>query len=102
MLLFTSYISFNYPRLLHTFMAQIFYISEMDVTNSGLIIDSFEFETGNRQFNNNFGLFGVYTTQFLTNTGPTLALAVIATAHYLVSALILVLTKKCYKYKFCR
>lgn len=62
MLLFTSYINYNYPCVLQTFMAYTFYIAEMDVLNSGYILDHLEYESGNRAFNSNFALFGVDST----------------------------------------
>jgi hypothetical protein len=83
-------------------MAYTFYIAEMDVLNSGSVIENFEFETGNRHFNSNFALFGVDTTQFLTNAGPVIAMALVAVVHFLICKFFLLLAKKCYKYKYCR
>ena len=83
-------------------MGYTFYIAEMDVLNAGPIIENFEFKTGNREFNSNFALFGVDTTQFLTNAGPIIAMAVVAIAHYLLSKLFLLLARKFHKYKYLR
>lgn len=83
-------------------MAYTFFIAEMDVLNSGSVIETFEYETGNTQFNDNFALFGVDTTQFLTNTGPILAMALVAIIHYFACVVLLMLARKYYKYRYCR
>ena len=102
MLIFTSYVSYNYPPLLQTFMAYTFYISEMDVFNTVIIFNMVEYKSCATPYNSNFALFNVSNNVFLTNAGPVIAIALALMFHKIVTYIIFLLAKRFYRFKICR
>ena len=101
-MLFTTYVCFNYPPVLQTFMAYSFYIAEMDVMNTETLYSYLTFEAADTAFDDNFALFGVDTMQFLVNTGPIIPVLVALILHKVLFIGLKFLALRYYKLKIFR
>lgn len=77
MMIYNSYVLYNYPVILQTFLAYIFVIAGMDIFDTEDFYNSIEMEQGQKAFNRNFNLFGVDTKNYLVNTGSLIPIMVI-------------------------
>ena len=72
MMIYNSYVRYNYPVILQTFLAYIFIIAGMDIFDTEDFYESIEMQSGQIEFNRNFNLFGVDTKNFLINNGSVI------------------------------
>ena len=86
-MIYNSFVRYNYPVILQTFLAYIFVIAGMDIFDTEDFYETIEMQQGQKEFNSNFNLFGVDSKNYLINAGsimPIMLILILSRAVFFV------------------